>query len=180
SMFGFQRTGDAFWAAGDQMTRGFIIGATAGRTTLTGEGLQHADGHSPVLAATNPAVRVYDPAYGYESGHIVRGGRHRMYGERDLCEDARNGMYYLSVYNEPMLQPAEPDDVDVEGILKGIHRVAEAGSTAEEGSAAEAGSSSAAGVSAEEGSGERPQAQLLASNVAVPWALEARGLLAAD
>jgi pyruvate dehydrogenase E1 component len=162
SMFGFQRTGDAFWAAGDQMTRGFIIGATAGRTTLTGEGLQHADGHSPVLAATNPAVRVYDPAYGYEIGHIVRDGLHRMYGEHDLGEDARNVMYYLTVYNEPMLQPAEPDDVDVEGILKGIHRVAEAGTTAEA------------------APGSRPQAQLLASGVAVPWALEARELLAAD
>ena len=156
SMFGFQRTGDAFWAAGDQMTRGFIIGATAGRTTLTGEGLQHADGHSPVLAATNPAVRVYDPAYGYEIGHIVRDGLHRMYGEHDLGEDARNVMYYLTVYNEPMLQPAEPEDVDVEGILKGIHRVAEAAA------------------------GDRPQAQLLASGVAVPWALEARELLSAD
>ncbi|WP_210604778.1 pyruvate dehydrogenase (acetyl-transferring), homodimeric type [Brevibacterium oceani] len=162
SMFGFQRTGDAFWAAGDQMTRGFIIGATAGRTTLTGEGLQHADGHSPVLAATNPAVRVYDPAYGYEIGHIVRDGLHRMYGEHDLGEDERNVMYYLTVYNEPMVQPAEPDNVDVEGILKGIHRVAEAGTPAEA------------------GQGSRPQAQLLASGVAVPWALEARELLAAD
>ncbi len=80
SMFGFQRTGDAFWAAADQMTRGFIIGATAGRTTLTGEGLQHADGHSPILAATNPAVVTYDPAYGYEMGHIMRDGIERMYG----------------------------------------------------------------------------------------------------
>ena len=80
SMFGFQRTGDSFWAAADQMTRGFIIGATAGRTTLTGEGLQHADGHSPILAATNPAVVTYDPAYGYEMGHIIRDGLERMYG----------------------------------------------------------------------------------------------------
>ena len=80
SMFGFQRTGDSFWAAADQMTRGFIIGATAGRTTLTGEGLQHADGHSPILAATNPAVLTYDPAYGYEIGHIIRDGLERMYG----------------------------------------------------------------------------------------------------
>jgi pyruvate dehydrogenase E1 component len=79
-MFGFQRTGDAFWAAADQMTRGFIIGATAGRTTLTGEGLQHADGHSPLLASTNPAVVTYDPAYGYEMGHIIRFGLERMYG----------------------------------------------------------------------------------------------------
>ena len=80
SMFGFQRTGDAMWAAGDQMARGFIIGATAGRTTLTGEGLQHADGHSHLLASTNPAVVSYDPAYGYEIGHIVRAGIERMYG----------------------------------------------------------------------------------------------------
>ena len=80
SMFGFQRTGDSFWAAADQMTRGFIIGATAGRTTLTGEGLQHADGHSPILAATNPAVVTYDPAYGYEIGVIMRDGLNRMYG----------------------------------------------------------------------------------------------------
>ncbi|MCA4135745.1 pyruvate dehydrogenase (acetyl-transferring), homodimeric type, partial [Arthrobacter sp. M4] len=80
SMFGFQRTGDSFWAAADQLTRGFIIGATAGRTTLTGEGTQHADGHSPLLAATNPAVITYDPAYGYEIGHIIRAGLERMYG----------------------------------------------------------------------------------------------------
>lgn len=72
SMFGFQRTGDSFWAAGDQMTRGFIIGATAGRTTLTGEGTQHMDGHSPVLAATNPAVISYDPAYSYEISTLFR------------------------------------------------------------------------------------------------------------
>src|SRR5690606_20166721 len=81
SMFGFQRTGDQFWAAGDQLTRGFIIGATAGRTTLTGEGLQHADGHSPLIAGTNTAVVQYDPAYGYEIRHIVRDGIERMYGD---------------------------------------------------------------------------------------------------
>ncbi len=118
SMFGFQRTGDAFWAAGDQMARGFIIGATAGRTTLTGEGLQHADGHSPLLASTNPAVVTYDPAYGYEMGHIIRDGIERMYGP-DSTD--RNLMYYLTVYNEPITQPAEPEDLDVEGVLKGIY-----------------------------------------------------------
>ena len=91
SMFGFQRTGDAFWAAVDQMARGFVIGATAGRTTLNGEGLQHADGHSPLLAATNPAVVAYDPAFGYELGHIVRDGLRRMYGESP--EDV---FYYLT------------------------------------------------------------------------------------
>ncbi|MDQ1287869.1 MAG: pyruvate dehydrogenase component [Actinomycetota bacterium] len=152
SMFGFQRTGDAFWAAADQMARGFVIGATAGRTTLTGEGLQHADGHSPILAATNPAVVSYDPAYAYEIGHIVRDGLRRMFGP-----SPENIYYYLTVYNEPMLQPAEPEGVDVEGILRGIHRV------------------SAAGVP---DGVDRPRAQLLASGVALPWALEAQTLLA--
>ncbi|MBF0721321.1 pyruvate dehydrogenase (acetyl-transferring), homodimeric type [Sanguibacter inulinus] len=153
SMFGFQRTGDQFWAAGDQLTRGFIIGATAGRTTLTGEGLQHADGHSPLIAGTNTAIVQYDAAYGYELRHIVRDGMQRMYGT-DESRD-QNVMYYLTVYNEPMVQPAEPEDVDVEGILRGIHKVA----TAE---------------------GEGPRAQILASGVGVPWALEAKELLSKD
>ena len=144
SMFGFQRTGDAFWAAGDQMTRGFIIGATAGRTTLTGEGLQHADGHSLMLAATNPACISYDPAYAYELAHIVRAGLERMYGG---THPDPNVMYYMTVYNEPIIQPAEPEGVDVEGILKGIHRVV--------------------------GSEAADPVKLLASGVAVPWAIAA-------
>ncbi|KZM78312.1 pyruvate dehydrogenase (acetyl-transferring), homodimeric type [Cellulosimicrobium sp. I38E] len=159
SMFGFQRTGDQFWAAGDQLTRGFIIGATAGRTTLTGEGLQHADGHSPLIAGTNTAMVQYDPAYGYEIRHIVRDGIERMFGpgEHGVGADGRdqNVMYYLTVYNEPMVQPAEPEDVDVEGILKGIHRISV-------------------------GEGDGPRAQILASGVGVPWALEAQQLLHDD
>ncbi|MEL0261038.1 MAG: pyruvate dehydrogenase (acetyl-transferring), homodimeric type, partial [Aquiluna sp.] len=149
SMFGFQRTADSLWLAGDQMVRGFLIGATAGRTTLTGEGLQHADGHSPINASTNPAVVAYDPAYGYEIAHIVRSGLERMYGGE---HPDPNVMYYLTVYNEPMLQPAEPEDVDVDGILRGIHKISDA-----------------------DGSGI--PAQILASGVAVPWALEAQALL---
>ncbi|MDK6474765.1 hypothetical protein QP168_10690, partial [Aerococcus urinae] len=78
SMFGFQRTGDQFWAAYDQLARGFIIGGTAGRTTLTGEGSQHMDGHSPVLASTNPGMVIYDAAYAYELGHIFKDGLTRM------------------------------------------------------------------------------------------------------
>ncbi|MFD3444574.1 pyruvate dehydrogenase (acetyl-transferring), homodimeric type [Microbacteriaceae bacterium 4G12] len=152
SMFGFQRTGDALWAAGDQMARGFLIGATAGRTTLTGEGLQHADGHSPLLAATNPAVVSYDPAFGYEIGHIVRAGLERMYGGNHADP---NVMYYITVYNEPLVQPKEPEGVDVDGIVRGIYHL----------KAAEI---------------EGPRAQLLASGVAVPWALEAQKLLAED
>jgi len=152
SMFGFQRTGDAMWAAGDQMARGFIIGATAGRTTLTGEGLQHADGHSPLLASTNPAVVTYDPAFGYELGHIVRAGLDRMYGGQ---HPDPNVMYYLTVYNEPHVQPAEPEGLDVEGLLKGIYLL-------------------------KRGGDEGRKAQILSSGVAVPWALEAQELLAKD
>jgi pyruvate dehydrogenase E1 component len=152
SMFGFQRTGDAMWAAGDQMARGFIIGATAGRTTLTGEGLQHADGHSPLLASTNPAVVTYDPAWGYELGHIVRAGLDRMYGG---THSDPNVMYYLTVYNEPLVQPAEPEDLDVDGLLRGIYRL-------------------------DVNTAEGPKAQILASGVAVPWAIEAQELLQKD
>ena len=152
SMFGFQRTADAIWAATDQLSRGFMIGATAGRTTLTGEGLQHADGHSPVIAATNTGVITYDPAYGYEIGHIIRHGIERMYGG---THKDPNVVFYLTVYNEPIVQPAEPEGVDVDGIIRGIHRVSR---------------SNAAG----------PKAQILASGVAVPWAYEAQALLAND
>lgn len=154
SMFGFQRTGDQFWAAGDQLTRGFILGATAGRTTLTGEGLQHMDGNSHVLASTNKAIVSYDPAYAYEIRHIVKDGIERMYGDGSDGRD-QNVMYYLTVYNEPIHQPAEPEDVDVEGILRGIHKIDQA-----------------------EGNG--PRVNLLASGVGVPWAREAREMLKND
>ncbi|GAA6527806.1 pyruvate dehydrogenase (acetyl-transferring), homodimeric type [Intrasporangium sp. DVR] len=159
SMFGFQRTGDGLWAAADQMTRGFLIGATAGRTTLTGEGLQHADGHSPLLASTNPAVVHYDPAYGYEIAHIVQDGLRRMYGEGQ-SGDAANLIYYLTVYNEPIVQPQQPENLDVEGLLKGMYKLAPART---------------------EGWQHTPaRTQLLASGVGVPWALEAQQLLADD
>ena len=154
SMFGFQRTGDQLWAAGDQLARGFVVGATAGRTTLTGEGTQHMDGHSPLISWTNEAFASYDPAYAYEIRHIVRDALDRWYGP-DSGRD-RNIMYYLTVYNEPMVQPAEPADVDVEGIIKGIHRIAGAPES------------------------DGPEVQLLASGVGVPWALEARRILAQD
>jgi len=155
SMFGFQRTGDSIWAAADQMTRGFLIGATAGRTTLTGEGLQHADGHSPLLASTNPAVVAYDPAYAYEIAHIMQSGLQRMYGD-----DPENVIFYITVYNEPLVQPKEPENIDVEGIVKGMYLLAPART---------------------EGWTHQPaRAQLLASGVGVPWALEAQELLAQD
>ena len=124
SMFGLQRTGDQFWQFADQLGRGFVLGATAGRTTLTGEGLQHADGHSLLLASTNPAIRAYDPAFSYEIAHIVRDGLRRMYGispSGDPNNVGEDVFYYLTIYNEPIHQPKEPEGVDVEGILRGLY-----------------------------------------------------------
>lgn len=155
SMFGFQRTGDGLWAAADQMARGFVLGATAGRTTLTGEGLQHADGHSLLLASTNPAAVAYDPAFSYEIAHIVKDGLRRMYGGTEGVEGfgGENIFYYITLYNEPYVQPAEPENLDVEGLLKGIYRFA----------------------APQEGDG--PEAQLLASGVGMVSARKARELL---
>ena len=150
SMFGFQRTGDAFWAAADQMVRGFVLGATAGRTTLNGEGLQHEDGHSHLLASTNPAVVAYDPAFAFEIGHIVKDGLKRMYGEK-----SENIYYYLTVYNEPYVQPAEPKNLDVAGLLKGMYLFSPS-------------------------KGGKKRVQLMASGVAMNWALKAQELLLSD
>jgi pyruvate dehydrogenase E1 component len=148
SMFGFQRTGDQMWAMADQLSRGFLLGATAGRTTLNGEGLQHQDGHSLLLASTNPACVAYDPAFGYEIAYIVEDGLKRMYGD-----DAEDVFYYLTVYNEPYPQPALPDVPRLrEGVLRGMYRYREA-------------------------EGEGPRAQVLASGVSVRHALEAQSLL---
>jgi len=119
SMFGFQRIGDLIWAAADQRVRGFLVGATHGRTTLNGEGLQHQDGHSLLVSTTNPAIRAYDPSWAYELAVIARDGLRRMYeGGEDL-------IYYLAVYNEPYPQPAMPEGVE-EGILRGLYRFREA------------------------------------------------------
>jgi len=153
SMFGFQRTGDGFWAAADQMARGFVMGATAGRTTLNGEGLQHEDGHSHLIAATNPAVVAYDPAFAFELAHITEAGLHRMYGEKQ-----ENIFYYLTVYNEPIIQPAQPESLDVEGLLRGIYRYSPA-------------------QARDDGD---PRAQILASGTGMQWALKAQQLLAQD
>ncbi|CAM5578358.1 pyruvate dehydrogenase E1 component [Streptomyces spiroverticillatus] len=120
SMFGWQRTADQFWALGDQLGRGFVVGATAGRTTMTGEGLQHADGHSHLIASTNPAAISYDPAFAYEVGVIVKDGLRRMFGP-----DAEDVFYYLTVYNETVKQPPMPEGVE-EGILRGLYRCKEA------------------------------------------------------
>ena len=151
SMFGFQRTGDGLWAAADQMARGFLLGATAGRTTLTGEGLQHADGHSLLLAATNPAVISYDPAFAYEIAYIIESGLARMFGE-----NPENVYFYLTVYNEPYNQPPEPHNFDPEGLLRGIYRYRAATEK------------------------RTNTAQILASGVAMPSALAAADMLTAE
>ncbi|MBK5221350.1 MAG: pyruvate dehydrogenase (acetyl-transferring), homodimeric type [Acidimicrobiia bacterium] len=125
SMFGFQRVGDLIWAAADARARGFLLGATAGRTTLEGEGLQHQDGHSQVLASTVPTVRAYDPAFAYEMATIIHHGIERMYGQPDGKGD--DVMYYLTLYNEnyPMPAKAEGDGIDA-GIIEGLYRWAPA------------------------------------------------------
>ena len=131
--------------------RGFVIGATAGRTTLNGEGLQHEDGHSHLLVSTNPAVVSYDPAFAFELGHIVKDGLRRMYGE-----NSENIYYYITVYNEPYVHPAEPEDLDVAGLLKGLYLYSPAKNR------------------------RKKSAQILASGVGVNWALKAQDLLRRD
>ena len=116
SMFGFQRVADLIWSAADQRARGFMIGATSGRTTLNGEGLQHQDGHSLLMAHTNPAVRAYDPAFAYELATIIRTGIDEMH------VDERDVMYYIAVYNENHPMPPKPSGVD-EGIVKGLYKL---------------------------------------------------------
>ncbi|MEV4191904.1 pyruvate dehydrogenase (acetyl-transferring), homodimeric type [Streptomyces toxytricini] len=161
SMFGWQRTGDQMWQLADQLGKGFIVGATAGRTTLTGEGLQHADGHSHLIAATNPASLNYDPAFAYEIAVIVKDGLKRMYGEPTPGVDS-NVFYYLTVYNEPKPQPAMPEGVE-EGIVKGLYRFNTAADLGDAAPAADA-----------------PKIQLMASGTAIHWILEALRLLAAE
>jgi pyruvate dehydrogenase E1 component len=166
SMFGWQRTGDQMWALGDQLGRGFLLGATAGRTTLTGEGLQHNDGHSLLLASVSEACVSYDCAWAFELAHVVRDALRRMYEPAPDHPDGENIFYYLTVYNEPYPQPAEPAGFPggpaalERAILRGLYRYAPA--------------------DPERADGSRPRAQILASGVAVREALRAQELLAAD
>ena len=117
SMFGFQRTGDQFWAFADARGRGFLLGGTAGRTTLNGEGLQHEDGHTLVLASTVPTAQVYDPAFAYETAAIIRDGIRRMHGPSP--EDL---LYYLALYNENHVMPARAADLTDQDIVRGLYR----------------------------------------------------------
>jgi pyruvate dehydrogenase E1 component len=152
SMFGFQRVGDLIWSFGDQRGRGFLLGATAGRTTLAGEGLQHCDGQSQLLASAYPNCAAYDPAFAYEMGVIIRDGIERMYGpEPEDC------FYYLTLYNENYSMPAMPEGVE-EGIVRGLYRFRTAPET----------------------NGNGTRAQILASGTAMLAALDAQQILAED
>jgi pyruvate dehydrogenase E1 component len=150
SMFGFQRTADSIWSAADQRCRGFLLGATAGRTTLNGEGLQHQDGHSLLMAAMNPAVISYDPSFAYEVAVIMEDGLRRMTGETP--EDL---IYYLTIYNEAVVQPPLPEGLDESDVLRGLYRF----------KAAPSG---------------KHKAHILMSGICAPVALEAQQMLAAD
>jgi pyruvate dehydrogenase E1 component len=172
SMFGFQRTGDQMWALGDQLGRGFLLGATAGRTTLTGEGLQHNDGHSVLLSSVSPACVTYDAAWAYELSYIVKDALRRMYGSTAEHPDGEDIFYYLTVYNEPYVQPAEPAGFPggqaalERAILSGLYQYAPAPEMSEPSQASS--------------TGDRPQAQIVASGVGLRWALDAQQLLADD
>jgi pyruvate dehydrogenase E1 component len=148
SMFGFQRIGDLIWAAADARARGFLMGGTAGRTTLAGEGLQHQDGHSHLFAMAYPTVRAYDPAYAYETAIITMDGLRRMYEEN---EDA---IYYITLHNENYRMPSMPPGVE-EGIVRGMYKV----------SLLDAGSS-------------QPKVHLLGSGAILRCALAAQQILA--
>ncbi|MBW3561918.1 MAG: pyruvate dehydrogenase (acetyl-transferring), homodimeric type [Actinobacteria bacterium] len=161
SMFGFQRVGDLIWAAGDSRARGFLLGGTAGRTTLAGEGLQHQDGNSHLYSATNPAVVSYDPAFAFEISVLTEHAMERMYGDGGSGESGDDVMFYLTVYNEPVVQPAMPDHVQDEHIIRGMYRYREASEV-------------------EGGADRSHRAQILTSGTAIHWALEAQERLAAE
>ena len=158
SMFGFQRTADSIWSAADQRTRGFLMGATAGRTTLNGEGLQHEDGHSILYAATNPAVVTYDPSFAYEVAVIVEDGINRMLGDGGIEGKGEDVMYYLTIYNEPASQPPLPSGLDEADIVRGIYRFTGYAET-------------------DSGQERSHQAQILTSGSTMPAALNAMRLL---
>jgi pyruvate dehydrogenase E1 component len=214
SMFGWQRTGDQMWAFGDQLGRGFLLGATAGRTTLTGEGLQHNDGHSVLLASVSPACVAYDAAWAYELAYIMRDALRRMYGSTAEHPDGENIFYYLTIYNEPYVQAPEPAGFPggtaalEQGILRGLYRYAAApggdapaaGQDSQDGNPADAADLTSvlqqirqdvaggepvgdrtAPAAAKPGNGsDRPRARVLASGVALRWALGAQKLLDED
>ena len=161
SMFGFQRTGDSIWAAADQRARGFLIGATAGGTTLNGEGLQHQDRHSLLLAQTNPGVEAYDPSFAYEISVLVEDGLRRMWTDEEV-EGGEDVLYYLTVYNEPNVQPAMPEHVSDQDVVDGLYLFREAPDVDQQ------------------ADGDGPRATILSSGTIMFQALRAQELLAED
>jgi pyruvate dehydrogenase E1 component len=191
SMFGWQRTGDEMWLMGDQLARGFMLGATAGRTTLTGEGLQHNDGHSLLLASVSEACVSYDCAWAFELAYVMRDALRRMYEGTSEHPDGENIFYYLTVYNEPYPQPAEPADFPggtaalEDGILRGLYLSSAAATEEPAAAAAPAAPNWLAGLARAADEAERaeisaPRAQILASGVALRSALRAQEMLTAD
>jgi pyruvate dehydrogenase E1 component len=148
SMFGFQRVGDSIWAAADMRAKGFLIGGTAGRTTLNGEGLQHQDGHSHLNAMAFPTVRAYDPAWAYETAVIILDGMRRLYQENE------DGIYYITVHNEDYEMPAMPEGVE-EGVIRGIYK-----------------------YSSKEAPGSKARVQLFGSGAILRYAIKAQTILA--
>jgi pyruvate dehydrogenase E1 component len=180
SMFGWQRTGDEMWLLGDQLGRGFLLGATAGRTTLTGEGLQHNDGHSLLLASVSEACVSYDCGWAFELAYVVRDALRRMYEATGEHPDGESIFYYLTVYNEPYPQPPEPVDFPggtaalEDGILRGLYLYAPA---------ADLGTSDASDAAEDESErsvASAPHTQILASGIALRQALTAQDMLATD
>jgi pyruvate dehydrogenase E1 component len=163
SMFGYQRVGDLVWAAADCRTRGFMLGGTAGRTTLNGEGLQHSDGHSHVLFSVVPNCRAYDPAFNYELAVIIQAGLEQMFVEQ---EDV---FYYLTLMNENYVHPPMPKGVE-DGILQGMYRLREGGSSRSKRSRSSSRSSRS----------RKPRVQLLGSGTIVREVLAAADLLEED
>jgi pyruvate dehydrogenase E1 component len=161
SMFGFQRTADSIWSAADQRARGFLIGATAGGTTLNGEGLQHQDRHSLLIAQSNPAVEAYDPSFAYELAVLVEHGLERMFSDSHV-KGGEDVIFYLTVYNEPVIQPAMPEHVTDQDVIDGLYRY-------RQGHALD-------GVA----DGRKADAHLLSSGTIIGEALRAQELLAAD
>jgi pyruvate dehydrogenase E1 component len=188
SMFGWQRTGDQMWALGDQLGRGFLLGATAGRTTLTGEGLQHNDGHSLLLSSVSEACVSYDCAWAYELAYVVRDALRRMYDATAENPDGENIFYYLTLYNEPYPQPPEPSSYPggagalEQGILRGLYLYAPtvAGGPAPVSPERNWLAGLSGHPSAERSAVPVPRAQILASGVALRQALRAQELLATD
>ncbi len=161
SMFGFQRTADSIWQAADQRSRGFLIGATAGGTTLNGEGLQHQDRHSLLIAQSNPAVEAYDASFAYEIAVLVEHGLERMFSDKHV-EGGEDVIFYLTVYNEPLVQPAMPEHVTDQQVIDGLYRFRHGHEL--EGAA----------------EGRRADAHLLSSGTIMAEALLAQKLLVAD